>query len=358
MQRLGLTGVGLALALAFGCTRSGFLKVPEAGEDTERVGDFAADTHFLLEPIADPTALLGHQVYITDEGTWTIADALAPGCQVRVQRRDARYTKQYRINLGDLTAVAGGYQTLLRLEARHGRSVEAAYEIDNTEIVTADTAGPCGDVIVKSVRVGSGYRSLERKADAGVSGRAGNAAVGVEGGRQASSETLDRIAWSDPQAYAFDYDKVTQAEHLGLSVRLPETLVDGDALTLDVSARSTAYVIVVGFEESGAGQVLYPNSAVPQPMVLGPDEALRLPTTAEQTQMQVRLRDPSTAARETLVVFAFTSLSDFEWLLPQVLGISDGREYVTALTKALADVPISRWARVTVGYVIQPKGPA
>ena len=69
-----------------------------------------------------------------------IVDERAPG-QVRVKRSVAEYEKSYRIGLGDMTAMSGGYSEILKLEARYGRSVEAAMKINNVETLTADIEG-------------------------------------------------------------------------------------------------------------------------------------------------------------------------------------------------------------------------
>lgn len=336
------------------CTKKGFLEAPEAEEETAAVGGFASDMHFLLEPTGDAESLLGRQVQVSAKGAWTVADERAPGCEVRVKRASAKYKKRHRIALGDLTSFSGGYKEMLSLEARYGRSVEAEFEIENTETLTADFDGTCGDVIVKSVRVGSGFRKLVRKAEAAAKGRAGKGPVGAEGGREAKTEALDSMEWGDPQAYAFSYDRVTQRKPFDFSFTLPDRLEDGEQLQLAFGANETAYLIVFFLEESGAGAVLYPNNRVPTPTVeaSGP---LTLPSPDEQ-KIAAKLNDPATAARETLVVYAFTDRADFDRFKPSALGEAEVAAYAAKLTAELAHVPISRWQRATATYEIVPKG--
>lgn len=335
------------------CTRQGFLKAPEA-EEAAAVGGFASDMHFLLEPTGDAESLLGRQVQVSSAGAWTLADERAPGCEVRVKRSAAKYKKRHRIGLGDLTAFSGGYKQMLSLEARYGRSVEAEYQIENTETLTADTEGPCGEVIVKSVRVGSGFRKLVRKAEGSAKGRAGQGPISAEGGREAVTEALDSMEWSDPQAYAFSYDRVTQTKPFDFTFTLPDKITDGEAIEFSLGASDTAYVIVFFLEESGAGAVLYPTNQMPIPTVQA-KATLTLPTPGE-AQIKAQLRDPQTPARETLVVYAFTDRADFERFKPQALGESEVAAYAARLTAELAQVPISRWARATATYEIVPKG--
>lgn len=349
-MRLAVAAVLLGMSLG-ACTRQGFLKAPEADE-AKNVGSFSSSTHFLLEPTSDAESLLGRQVHVSSSGAWTIADERAPGCEVNVRRASSKFKKRYRVGLGDLTAFSGGYKDLLKLEARYGRSVEAEYQIANTETLTADTEGPCGEVIVKSVRVGSGYRKLVRRADGSTSGRAGKGGVGVEGGREAATEALDSVEWEDPQAYAFQYDRAAQQKQFDFHVAVPGKFDDGEEVQFKFTASETAYLIVIVLEESGAGGVLYPSDDVPAPMVAAKGE-LVLPGP-DEVKIKAQLRDPRTPARETLVVYAFTTRDDFDRFHPQVMGAGDGLQYAEKLQSALSNVPISRWARVTATYDIVP----
>lgn len=358
MTRRSLVVAGLVagcLSMSLGaCTKRGFLDAPEADtEVAEKIGGFSSDTHFLLEPTGDAESLLGRQVRVTSAGAWTIADERAPGCEVRVRESKSSYKKRYRVGLGDLTAFAGGYRDLLKLEARYGRSVEAEYEINNIATLHADTEGPCGEVIVKSVRVGSGFRKLVRSAEGSAKGRGGAYGIGVEGGREAATEALDSMEWGDPQAYAFSYDRASQQKQFDFSVKLPEKFVDGDPVRFEFGANETAFLIVIVLEESAAGGVLYPSDGVPLPTVKG-KSWLVLPTPDEK-KIAAQLRDPKTAARETLVVYAFTHREDFDRFKPAALDAGEGLAYAEKLEKALQHVPISRWARVTQTYEIVPK---
>ncbi|MDC0675575.1 hypothetical protein [Nannocystis radixulma] len=336
------------------CTKQGFLAAPKADSDvSEKIGGFSSDTHFLLEPTGDAEGLLGRQVRVTTAGAWTIADERAPGCEVRVKESSSSYKKKYRVGLGDLTAFAGGYKDMLKLEARYGRSVEAEYEIVNVKTLTADTEGPCGEVIVKSVRVGSGFRKLVRSAEGAAKGRAGKGGIGIEGGREAATEALDSMEWGDPQAYAFAYDRAAQQKQFDFTVNLPDKFVAGEPVRFEFAANETAYLIVIALEETAAGGVLYPSTQVPLPTVKGKSQ-LVLPSPDEK-KIEAQLRDPKTAARETLVVYAFTHREDFDRFKPAAMDAGEGLAYAEKLEKALSQVPISRWARVTQSYEIVPK---
>jgi hypothetical protein len=336
------------------CTKQGFLKAPEADDTvTGKVGSFSADSHFLLEPSADAEDLLGRAVHVSSKGGWTIADERAPGCSVRVKRSGAEYEKTYRIALGDMTAMSGGYGDLLKLEAQYGRSVEAEMKIRNLETLTADTEGPCGEVIVKSVRVGTGERRLLRKAAGSAKARAGKGPVAAEAGREAATDVADSMSWSSPQAYAFTYTQSAQRKVFEFQVEAPDKLTDGERLEIRLTASDDAYFVVFALEETGAGAVLYPSDAVPVPMVKA-GQTVTLPP--EGGSITAQLRQPQTPARETLVVYAFTARGDFDQFKPSAIGEGDNAvPYAAAVTRELAKLPISRWARATTTYEILPK---
>lgn len=348
--------LAVLLTMSLGaCTKQGFLKAPEADPEVSgKIGSFSTETHFLLEPTAEAEELLGRAVHVSKSGGWTIADERAPGCQVRVKRSQAEYEKSYRIGLGDMTAMSGGYTDLLKLEARYGRSVEAAMKIQNLETLTADTEGPCGEVIVKSVRIGTGERRLVRKAEGAVKGSAGKGAAMVSGGREGATDVADEMKWSSPQAYAFAYERSTQSKAFNFEADVAPSIEDGTEVRLMFNTNTDAYLVIFFLEESGAGTVLYPHSGLPVVKIKA-GETLTLPTAGEQ-EIKATLRDPKTPARETLVVYAFTTREDFDQFKPAVIGEGDDAvTYAAALTKALSSVPISRWARTTISYEIQPK---
>jgi len=350
VKRLAL----FALVLA-SCTKQGFLEAPEADDSvTGKVGSFKSDTHFLIEPSADAEDLLGRAVHVTSKGSWTIADERAPGCSVRVKRSAAEYEKSYKINLGDMTAMSGGYGELLKLEAKYGRSVEAAMKVQNVETLTADTEGDCGEVIVKSVRVGTGERRLQRKAEGSVKGKAGKGPIGAEAGREGVTEVADEIKWSSPQAYAFTYDAPSVRKVFEIDVEIPQKVTDGDRIRMILKSDADAYLVVYYLDATGAGMVLFPQEAIPVPMVKG-GEAFTLPHK-DVKDILVRLADPKVGTQDTLVIYAFAARGDFDRFKPSAMGVTnDAIAYVAELTKALSSIPISRWDRQTVTIEIQPK---
>jgi hypothetical protein len=345
--------VGMSLGA---CTKQGFLEAPKADPGVQaRVGSFAGDTHFLLEPTGDAEDLLGRAVHVTSAGGWTIADERAPGCEVRVKRSLADYEKSYRIGLGDMTAMSGGYGDLLRLEARYGRSVEAEVKVHNLETLTADAAGPCGDVIVKSVRVGTGERRLQRKAEGGAKGRVGKGPIGIDAGREAATDTADEIRWGSPQAYAFTYETVAQRKVFEIKAAIPGQVRDGEQFKLTFHGPQDAYLVVLYLEADAQGAVLFPDDRVTVPKLRG-GTSLVLPPKDHQP-LAAKLRDPAVAARESVLVFAFADRGDYDRYRPGAFAEDkDVAGYAAALTEALAKVPISRWDRHIETIEILPNG--
>ncbi len=355
MRRICLLGL-VALA-PFGCTRQGFLKAPEADPEVSgQVGSFSADTHFLLEPIGEPESLLGRAVQISSSGGWTIADSLAPGCEVAVERSVASYEKTYQVGLDDMTTMAAGYRDLVGLNARFGRSVQAEYAVQNAEILQADTRGPCGDVIVSSVRVGTGERRLLRKAEGKAAGGAGKGEIGVRGGREGTSKVEESMRWSSPQAYAFAFKRLSQEPALDVDVSLPASLREGDALSFEIKASRAAYLVIIFLEESGQGGVLWPGPDLATPKVEAGGSLLLPPAGTDR--LVAALREPGKPARESLIVYAFTEAGDFERVKPQdAREAGDGAGYAARLAKELVSLPMSRWSRATASYVIEPATP-
>jgi hypothetical protein len=346
--------VASVLSASAACTKQGFLAAPEADPTiTAKVGSFAPDMHFLVEPTGDAEDLLGRAVHVTSAGGWTIADERAPGCNVRVKRSSADYEKSYRMGLGDLTALSGGYGELLKLEARYGRSVEAEMKVHNLETLTADTEGDCGEVIVKSVRIGTGERKLLRKADGAAKVHVGKGPIGVSAGREAATDAADEIRWSTPQAYAFSYEGGVRRKVFELDARIPDSLRDGERFTLKFRASEDAYLVAYYLEESGEGAVLFPDAALPVPMVAAGSTFVFPPEGHKQLEAQ--LRDPTIAVHETIVVYAFAERADFDRFRPAALTAStDALAYAAELTNVLSSIPISRWDRHSVTIEITP----
>jgi hypothetical protein len=350
----------LALLLLGACNKQGFLKAPDAApEVSDKVGSFATDTHFLLEPSADAEDLLGRRVHLSSKGAWTIADERAPGCQVRVKRSAAEYQKSYRIGLGDMTAMSGGYSEILKLEARYGRSVEAAMKINNQSRPSPPTprapAATSSSTPCASAPASAACCARPRAAPAAALGRGPLQGRRLARGRHRRRRRDDLVEPAGLRLHLQARPAAQAARPPGPRPRARQRR--RAASSSSFAATSDAYLVIFFLEESGAGAVLYPNSH--RARAARQEDRERWPCRAPpRSPSPPRCATRKTGARETLVVYAFTNRADFDQFKPSAIGDgSDAVTYAANLTQALASVPISRWARATLTYEIRPKSP-
>jgi hypothetical protein len=313
--------------------------------------------NLLLFPHGDPEALLGRAVQATSDGAWTIADARAPGCEVSVRRTKSEYTARRQVDIHNMTSISAGFAKFVNLEAKFGRANRADIDVKNTEILRADTRGPCGDAIVDTVFVGHGKREVVATAEAGAHASGQIGIVSPSLGTESKAQVIDATSWDSDQAYGFTFKRIGQTPQLDLRVKIPRTVNEGDSVRVEFETTRPAYLIVYYLESRGQGDVLWPSQEEPAPST-GPGKVAMLPSPAEKSagvDIKAALAVAGTKQRDTLVTYAFTEKADFDRLSPGVNGSSDdGPTYAAELTTKLADVPISRWTRSIVTYVIMP----
>jgi hypothetical protein len=311
----------------------------------------------LLFPQADAEALLGRAVQRTSDGSRTIADARAPGCEVTVQRQSATFHTSRRVDAHSLTSLAASYAKLLALEIELGRENTADIDIDNVAVLRADMRGPCGDTVVDRVFVGHGRRSVT--ANAHGSGKAGVQVgiIGVAPGMDTAKTVASTMEWKDDQAYGFDVRDSARTEPLDLRATLPSIVTEGDEVEVHFESAVRTWLVVYTIDGAGHGDVLWPSNEEPAPTT-SPDRPAVLPSAREREQgfrIKAALVDHASPSRETLVVYGFADKRDFDVVKPAAgSGQADGPGYAAQLTKQLQDIPTSRWARAVVSYVIQP----
>jgi hypothetical protein len=353
-------GRGGAAVLVAGAVLGACQALPTKGPATATPPKATQETQqskLLLFPVADAEGLLGRAVHATGDGGWTIADARAAGCEVAVRRSKAEFQTRRQANLHDMTSVSAGFAQLVGLEAQYGRSVTADIQIDNTEVLQADTRGPCGELIVDQVFVGRGKRVLSLGSV--VAGKAGVTIGYVTPGVAHSSEssTLDTTEWKSEQAYGFTARKTAGGEPLELSVNLPASVAEGEKVVIRIEASRKAYLIVYYLESDGKAALLWPSDEEPEPTA-GPGQPATLPSERERAAgvaLQAALSKKGEQAREMLVVYALTERGDYLRLKPAP-GSSDtnGAAYAAQLTQRIGDIPLSRWSRSLATYLITP----
>jgi hypothetical protein len=315
-------------------------------------------SHLLLFPEANAESLLGRAVQRSSDGSWTIADSRAPGCEVAVTHEKSAFHTSRKVDAHSMTSLAGGYAKIVSLEVKFGRQNTADIDIDNSEIVRGDTRGACGELVVDTVFVGHGKRSITASAQAGGSADVHVGVVNAAPSVDTGQSQADAVAWADDQAYGFTVRENAKVEPLEVRVGLPSILFEGDSVTAQFEAAQPAWLVVYYIDGSGHADVLWPSNEEPEPHA-APGTPAVLPSDRERSQgfhITAGLLKPGQPAHETLVVYAFADQRDFDAMKPAAGSeTADGPAYAAELTKKLQTIPISRWSRAVVGYTIQPK---
>jgi hypothetical protein len=315
-------------------------------------------SHLLLFPESNAESLLGRAAQRAADGSWTLADTRVPGCEVSARHEKAAFHTSRKLDAHSLTSLAAGYARVVSLEAKLGRKNTADIDIHNTEILHADIRGACGDLVVDTVFVGHGKRSIKASAEA--EGHADVHAGLVSGSPSIDTAQSqdDAIAWTDDQAYGFAVHENGKVEPLEIHVDLPSIVEEGANLAVHFESAQPAWLVVYYIDGHGHADVLWPSNEEPAPRV-APDAPAALPSQRELSQgihYKFTLLKPGQPARETLVVYAFADKRDFDALKPAAgTENADGPKYAAELTQKLQNVPMSRWSRAVVGYVIEPK---
>jgi hypothetical protein len=313
-------------------------------------GGLGSDGHLLLNPTGDGEQLLGRAVTKGPNGEFVLAEELAPGCHVTVHEAPAAWHRDFEEDLGDLAVGSASLPVLGGLRAKYGRQIRAKAAIDNVKELVADVSGPCGDVIVKSVKVGTGSRELQYRleSEAGLDAKIGEA--GLTAHSQSWRRIGETLSWKQEQAWAFTAGSVPGAESIRLAIEMPEQLTDGQEYTLQVTAARQVWVVALFEEAEGRAGVLLPNSENPY-VVVPQGERQPLPT------MRVSLREPRVAAREKIVLYGFVEKEDYLDFRPPAGAISEAEStsYFKGLEGRLSALPRRRWGRAEVAYLIKPK---
>lgn len=314
--------------------------------------------NLLVSPVADAEGLLGREVHTTEDGNWTIADSRRPGCSVTVKRVPAAFVVEKRIDLDNVTTLAAGFRELVRASAKYGTAEKIDIAINNHELLEAERVdGECGELVVNKVFVGQGKRTFLRRKDAAgeVSGTIGGLTPTV--GHSASGELNDTLEWQDDQAYGFTYTEAAKHATLGLKLKMPSMVDDGEELSIRLVTNRKAWLVVYYLDANGQGAVLWPSAEEPEPTAQ-PDRPATLPSSAEKQAgivLQARVAEEGKPSRETLVAYAFENKADFDRIKPAAgASDTDGPALAGDLTQKVEELPSSTWSRAMVHYVIRP----
>jgi hypothetical protein len=292
------------------------------------------------------------------DGGFRIGDARAPGCEVIVRHTKAEYRAVRETKTHELAAIGGGYLQLVALEAKYGKDSQARLELDNAEIVEGDLRGACGKTVVTKVFDGHGSRRLFAASEKEVRGGLGGP-VKLAPQLQTSGQALDELTWKDDQAYAFEVKTVAPdaSEAPSVDVQLPSIVTEGEEVVVTFESARPAWLVVYYVDADGKAEVLWPSNEEPSPEVRAGERAT-LPSSAERAagiRIRGTLSKPGVAAREQLVVYAFSDQRDFDLFKPPSGSTGEGIAFTEELARRLRHIPASRWSRKVVGYRIVPK---
>lgn len=321
----------------------------------------AAQTEFatlLLFPAEDAASLLGRPVKVTSDGSYSIADRRAPGCEVRARRLTSTFRSTREIELARMSSVSASYAELLRVQGKYGQASRVAIDVENTAVLEADTRGPCGDVIVERVFVGRGSRNILRASEMSGSIEGGSGALSGSAHGSDSAKIVDGMTWPTEQAYGFTFGQGPSGSSLELEMIMPVRLTEGEQLTVRFKTNRPAYIVVYYLDDAGKGAVLWPTADEPTPRS-DPKQPAVLPSKAQTAAgfvLEAELSEPGKSTQETLVAYAFAERADFDRFAPRG-GESDrdGAKLAARLTEELSDVPLRNWARAIARYEIAPK---
>jgi hypothetical protein len=312
----------------------------------------------LLYPEPSIDRLLGHAISFGPDGSVQIAEELAPGCEVSVERLANAVDFERETELREATSVGAGYGGIASFEAKWGSGLRAAIRAKNTELARAKLVGACGAEVVSEVFVGTGERTILRGAGVAGNVQAAGMGAGAGAGTDRSARELERQSWSSPQVYAFNTTKRAVEEALDLEVKVPTRIVEGDDVRFSFTATEDAMLVVYFVGADGKGEVLLPSNEEPRPRA-AKGVPFTMPTAAQASagvSFRAALAAKGKATKERLIVFALREEADFRMVRNALDEAGpDAAKAETALKAALEKLPPSRWSKRSVTYEILSK---
>lgn len=314
------------------------------------------EANVLLRPVPGGEELLGREVRPTEPGGVRIAPELAPGCRVEISRRATAAHERNHVRVRSYATLGADYAKLIQV-GFDASSIEAVeLDVQQSAVLTASLAGPCGARVITTVYVGLGEQTFYGRAQDASHASAGIKGFGAEAKAGGEHRIGDSIRWDTPSAYAFEERNFDPSAQLILRAALPSTLTEGQLLQVSFSASRPAYLIVFGVDGAGNRELLWPSNEEPAPLASAEQPAI-MPSQAERDAgylYRLRLPEGTTqSTRESLVVYGLAEKGDFDLVHPQVLGA--GPDYEQQLRERLARIPMSRWSRYQFQYTVAPE---
>ena len=328
-----------------GC--GGANKEPDLPKNTG--GTMASGEHLLIEPDGNPRSLLGRPVTLNAEGGVEIGEALAPDCDlVNVQEKKRGFDKTFHQETRKAAGFSADVANIASASAGYkgGTRIESAVYLEKELI--ADLRGTCGDMVVKSVKVGRrGRRTFQYWEQGGGSVSAGWKNVSLSGGGASADDIEAKVTWGDdPKGFAFTIGPGpgTQAE---LNIRMPRPIVAGTPFspTIDNNGERDLWLIVFSCDQANNKcRGILPSPSAPVEKI-----------GAHQSKTLDPLVAPEPSS-ERLWVYGFPEEGDYKKFKPEDgdLGEAEFAEYALGLEDRLKPITAKRWINKPYRYTVLP----
>ncbi len=313
-----------------------------------------ADTgeHFLVQPTANAEGLLGREVTRASDGGWVIADALAPGCERTVRGEESVWTRKQQQAAERVAGLSVNVSKLGKLMTKYEKRVRMVAEISNTEILRADLKGTCGELVITTVKVGTGKRELQYHREVGGGAKGGWSVIGAEIEAGSMDSLAGSLTWERPQAWAFSVGGVVGADDAEISIIMPERLKPGEQFAPEITAgERDLWLVVISCDDTGQCAVLRPSSKIPT-------EVVPARQTMKLWPMEAMAASDGGESREKMIVYGFPEEGDFKQFKPPAGALSsqEAAQYRQDLEGRLKDkkeIPTRRWTQSEFGYVVE-----
>jgi hypothetical protein len=336
------TVITVWLAAVCGC---GGKQPPPVPTDTEDVGSVMDQgEHLLVEPEGEPEALLGRPVTVKPEGV-EIKEALAPGCKVSVHDKMSDWDRTYHQETKDTAGFSANLEKIASLTAQYKQGVRIEAKVHNEKVLTADLSGTCGDLVIKSVKVGTGQREFQYYKQVGGGASAGWKWVSISGGGKSTEDLGATLSWSKSQAWAFTVGSAADTNQAELEIKMPTPIVVGQTVTPKIinKGERDLWLIVISCDQN--------KSCV----VLRPSKTNRVEKVSAHQTSTLEPMAPSAPSRERLIVYGFPEEGDYKDFSPPAGDLTEEEhtEYTTGLEERLKAILAKRWTKAEFRYVVE-----
>ena len=308
--------------------------------------------HLLVEPMAEGEKLLGRPVTLLAEGGVEIADSRAPGCEVIPSPVGSKWKRTFHQEAEYLAGFSAELAKVASLKAEYKEGIRLETVVRNEQTISANLSGTCGDLVITSVKIGTGHRELQYKKSAKAGGSVGWNSISAGGGGGAEKSMEATLTWETPQAWAFTVGTVKNTDQAEITIQMPGELTPGQQFEPRITAEARAlWLVVLSCYDGDKCSVLRPSHKIPTEQVPSGRTITLWPMIAESAA-------DGGQSVEKMVVYGFPEKGDFKMFSPPkgVLSIDTSSKYAADLERRLVnqqEIPARRWTRAEFNYVVK-----